>query len=449
MDAARSGQDIAGRQFRCTARSSCRDFLAALIGAMALFAPAFAPATPAAPTVTVVEYRMDGNEDWGGHDRFFLTADPAEIAALDGGGSGGAWFRTGLVFPAYPDTNSSPGAVGVCRFFGTDRYRADGTRIGSDTHFYTADPGECEAVKIGYRSIAADGVSYPAWTYEGIAFAVAPPTAGSCPSGTSPLYRGYLEYAEWASLPTGWGPEYRLPSHRFAASPDTLKGWNFEGLVMCTPTPAAGGFPVSSEIFGYCIDSSCLRRRAWPSGVYPQHWLGKGDLLVVVELTNPSAEVIAATLPAGTRFVGPSAAYADGYLSGDLTFNLAPGSKTRLGIFLASSDPLLQKGAPAGAAYTLGGLASDAGLRNLMAMQPTPQTAPWWPDAQHWALWEITFGRGSLTTRQLELLELMRTTPATIGNNAELVAMLQEFLGSLSYAWYTFPSPSELLESSP
>jgi hypothetical protein len=429
MDAACNGRDIAGRQRRCTARSSRRAIVAALIGAMALFAPAFAPATPAAPTVTVVEYATG----WG---QFFITANPAEIAWLDGGGLNAAWWRTGNVFLAYPDTDATPGAVGVCRFFGTDRYRTDGTRIGSNTHFYTADPAECEFVKTGYPSVAADGVSYPAWTYEGIAFAVAPPTGGSCPAGTSPLYRGWRESDGW---------DY-VSSHRFATSPDTFRdgtAWKFEGLVMCTPTPAAGGFPVSSEIFGYCIDSSCLRRRAWPSGVYPQHWLGKGDLLVVVELTNPSAEVIAATLPAGTRFVGPSAAYADGYLSGDLTFNLAPARKTRLGIYLMSSDPLLQKGAPTGAAYTLGGLATDAGLRNLLAVQPTPQTAPWWPDTQHWALWEINFGRGSLTARQLELLELMRTTPATIGNNAELVAMLQEFLGLLSYAWYMFPPPSE------
>ena len=78
-----------------------------------------------------------------GLDHYFISADPAEIAVLDGGAFGGAWKRTGSTFPAW-DVNGAPGnTVPVCRFFGTDQYRANGSRIGPNSHFYTADPAEC------------------------------------------------------------------------------------------------------------------------------------------------------------------------------------------------------------------------------------------------------------------------------------------------------------------
>jgi len=448
MDAARSGQRIAGREHCRPSRASSRAFLAAVIGAIALGAATVAPTAAAQSTIPVIEF-LNLNDG-----QYFITANPAEIAALDAGGPGGRWRRTGQAFQAYRDAATTPGAVGVCRFFGTDRYRADGFRIGPNDHFYTADPAECEFVKTGYPSVAADGVSYPAYTYEGIAFAVAPPTAGSCPAGTSPVYRAVWEiyeiYDEWVwDGDFGWSDP--VFGHRYGTllsqlGPSAPFGAKFtvEGLVMCTPTPRAGGFPTSSPILGYCANCPSFRdvlSRIAP----PQIVIGEGDLFVSVELANPSTDVIAATLPAGTRFVASSAAHTDGYLRSDLAVNLAPG-KTRVGIYLMSSSPALQKGSRQGAAYTLDGPTTNAELLNLLAMQPTPQTWLAWPAAQHWALWEITFGRGSLTARQLELLELMRTTPATTGNNANagLFAMLEEFQGLLSYVWYAYGYPSNV-----
>ena len=97
---------------------------------------------------------------------YFISADAAEIAALDAGALGGAWARTGNRFNAWDVASAPPDAVPVCRFFGTDRYRVNGTRIGPNSHFYTADPAECAFVRTAYQSTANDGMSYPAWTFE-------------------------------------------------------------------------------------------------------------------------------------------------------------------------------------------------------------------------------------------------------------------------------------------
>ena len=174
--------------------------------------------------ITVVEYYNAGLQ------HYFITADPAEAAVLDGGAFGGAWVRTGASFPAWDIAGAPAGTVPVCRFFGTDRYRSDGSRIGPNSHFYTADPAECAYVRTAYQSVASDGRSYPAWTYESDAFAVKALVGGACPAGTQPLYRTYNN---------GMRGD---PGHRYSLDPAVLQamsGWLFEGLVMCLP-PADG-----------------------------------------------------------------------------------------------------------------------------------------------------------------------------------------------------------------
>ncbi len=175
--------------------------------------------------VDVVEFYNAGLE------HYFRSADPAEIGILDGGAFGGAWKRTGSTFPAWDVTGAPAGSVPVCRFFGTDRYRANGSRIGPNSHFYTADPTECAFVKIAFQAVASDGVSYPAWTFEANAFAVKLHVGGTCPTGTQALYRTYNNGARGD------------PNHRYstnAALLQAMAGWVFEGLVMCLPPgPAA------------------------------------------------------------------------------------------------------------------------------------------------------------------------------------------------------------------
>ncbi|MFO1302474.1 MAG: hypothetical protein U1F54_02010 [Burkholderiales bacterium] len=181
-----------------------------------------ASAKIAGGVVGVVEFYNAGLQ------HYFISADTAEIAVLDSGAFGGAWKRTGEGFTAWDIVGSPAGTVPVCRFFGTDRYRADGSRIGPNSHFYTADPVECAFVMTAYQSVASDGKSYPAWTFENNAFAVKLPIAGACPTDTQPLYRTYNDGARGD------------PGHRYSTKPALLQamtGWTFEGLVMCLPLP--------------------------------------------------------------------------------------------------------------------------------------------------------------------------------------------------------------------
>lgn len=185
---------------------------------------------------------------------YFISADPAEIAVLDGGAFGGVWKRTGNAFSAWDIAGAPAGTVAVCRFFGTDRYRANGSRIGPNSHFYAAD-SECAFVKTAFQSVANDGISYPAWTFEANAFAVKLPAGGACPAGTQSLYRSYNNGAAGD------------PNHRYSTNADLLQlmaGWVFEGLVMCgsqVPIEAVyiANLPSAPEGTG----APCSNRAAW------------------------------------------------------------------------------------------------------------------------------------------------------------------------------------------
>jgi probable HAF family extracellular repeat protein len=143
-------------------------------------------------------------------DHYFLTANPAEITAMDSGQFSG-WSRTGQTFNVHLD--APVGTNAVCRFFGA----------AFTSHFYTANADECALVK-----------TYPAWQYEGIAFNIAVPDLnGNCPSATQPVYRLYNNGKEAA------------PNHRYTTSLTTRSqmmdaGWVPEGsgplgVAMCAP----------------------------------------------------------------------------------------------------------------------------------------------------------------------------------------------------------------------
>ena len=146
-----------------------------------------------------------------GINHYFMTASPDEATFLDNKPSWG-WARTGKTFNVWLTQASAPGSASpVCRFFGVF---SNGT-VGS--HFYTADPGECAYVKSRLDW---------GWGYENDAFYAVKPTGGSCPSGTSPVYRTYNN---------GMGG---APNHRYMttqADVDTMvsKGWVSEGTVLC------------------------------------------------------------------------------------------------------------------------------------------------------------------------------------------------------------------------
>ena len=83
-------------------------------------------------------------------------------------------MRTGDDFLAYASGSAPPGAINVCRFYGS-------ISPGPNSHFYTAAIAECNALKALQQSTP---VGLKRWNYEGLAFAVTLPAAGGCPAGT-------------------------------------------------------------------------------------------------------------------------------------------------------------------------------------------------------------------------------------------------------------------------
>ncbi|MEO8487224.1 MAG: choice-of-anchor D domain-containing protein [Betaproteobacteria bacterium] len=163
------------------------------------------PPPSAPPSIDVIEYLH------APLNHYFLTAFPAEAAALDAGALGPDWQRTGLTFKAYAAGTLGGGAVDVCRFFGTPG-------VGPSSHFYTGDPAECAAVRTN-----------PHWLDEGMAFRAILPVAGACPASLQPVVRFFR--------PGSFTAESR---HRYARDDAAIAAmraaaWIEEGPVFCSP----------------------------------------------------------------------------------------------------------------------------------------------------------------------------------------------------------------------
>jgi hypothetical protein len=149
-------------------------------------------------------------------NHYFMTAEQAEVDAILAGAAGPGWALTGKTFKAYPSVaNGRLDAVPVCRFYGTPGK-------GPNSHFYTADPAECAAVKLD-----------PGWTYEGIAFYAVGAGVGYCPYSShdnktmEQVKRVYNN--QFASDDS---------NHRFASEQSVYdqmlqSGWKAEGPVFC------------------------------------------------------------------------------------------------------------------------------------------------------------------------------------------------------------------------
>ena len=162
---------------------------------------------PPATTADAIEYY---HHDF---DHYFITAIADEITKLDNGTFVG-WARTGRSFKVYPDAAS--GRNGVCRFFST-------TFAPKSSHFYTPDAPECATVK-----------SNPNWMFEAVVFYVPMPTFdGTCPAGTSPVYRVY-------NNGQGGAPNHRYTADLAVRDAMLALGWIPEGygtigVIMCSP----------------------------------------------------------------------------------------------------------------------------------------------------------------------------------------------------------------------
>ena len=153
-------------------------------------------------------------------DHYFISAWTDEVAAID---AGGGFKRTGQAFKAWLRAGDAPArAVPVCRFYAS----------GPNSHFYTADPAECQFLKsLEARQkgeAAAKGQSFRGWQFEAIAFHALAPAAGACEAGSRPVYRAYNNRAAEEDS-----------NHRFIAQEradaGTPTGWVAEGVAFCSP----------------------------------------------------------------------------------------------------------------------------------------------------------------------------------------------------------------------
>jgi hypothetical protein len=146
-------------------------------------------------------------------DHYFITANSNDASSIDNGGAGPGWSRTGNTF-------KSGGNTPVCRFYGSQS-------PGPNSHFYTVDPGECAALKALQASTPA---SQKRWNFESLDFVSSPPSNGSCPSGTTPVYRAYNN-----GYSRGVDSNHRITSSQSAIQGVVARGWANEGVVMCAP----------------------------------------------------------------------------------------------------------------------------------------------------------------------------------------------------------------------
>ena len=174
--------------------------------------PPAPPAPPPAPVTlaTAVEYHH------AALDHYFITADTAEIAALDAAIKIQGWLRTGQQFKVWATAAGLAGASPVCRYYIPPE---DG-----NSHFYSASPSECEDTR----------VKFPRFEFEAPeVFAVALPdlVTGACPATTRPVYRLWNNRAD--------------ANHRYTTSLVTRaamigsgfmsEGYGANGVVFCAP----------------------------------------------------------------------------------------------------------------------------------------------------------------------------------------------------------------------
>ena len=150
-------------------------------------------------------------------DNYFITADPTEALAIDGGAAGPGWARTGGSF-------RSGGETQVCRFYGSQS-------PGPNSHFYALDGSECQGIMDAQFS-ATDPrrTSIKSWNFESFDFSSTRPANGQCPVATAPIYRAYNN-----GFVRGIDSNHRITASRNAIAEVVVRGWIDEGVVMCAP----------------------------------------------------------------------------------------------------------------------------------------------------------------------------------------------------------------------
>jgi len=154
-------------------------------------------------------------------NHYFRTAAPAEAASLT---PASGFLPTGDDFMALDRTVSLAGVMQVCRFYGSPD-------PGPNSHFYTADPAECQALKNIQASTPA---TQPRWNFEENAFAAYLPVNGGCPvEAPFPIYRLYNGHHGETLSGIRQDSNHRFTSLSSIYYQLAALGWNQEGVVMC------------------------------------------------------------------------------------------------------------------------------------------------------------------------------------------------------------------------
>ncbi len=156
-------------------------------------------------------------------DAYFITGRLNEQTALDAQPS---FERTGMSFQAVAAAGAPSSVTRVCRF-----YINTATPF-ANTHFYGREGIDCESI----RSLNLTG-----FAWEDYDFALQQPVNGSCPAGTTTIYRSFR--------PAGGG---KTANHRYSASPDSYiamsnSGYKGEQDAFCATSATDVSFPVASS----------------------------------------------------------------------------------------------------------------------------------------------------------------------------------------------------------
>lgn len=139
-----------------------------------------------AQSVTVVEFY---NKTL---DAYFITGRPSEQLSLDALPD---FRRTGMTFDAFKASTPTVGVTRICRFY------ISLSSPFTSSHFYGREGVDCDQIQ---------AQNLPGFNYEGYDFSVAEPINGLCPTGTTPVYRGFRAAARG-----------KTSNHRYTTSPET------------------------------------------------------------------------------------------------------------------------------------------------------------------------------------------------------------------------------------